>query len=183
MLGFFTLIHALLVLESLPLLNLRLLLLAIVMAFPLAKRRSRLWLFVSSLLLLVALLSWKRSTAATEREGDRVFTQLHRRDQANADHSTYRHHHDHQAYQHQHLHGMSNSSQLVKRDDEYSCKKGVPCKTEACCGSFLGTDTGTCGFGPTFCGSDCDSQCDAKPECGQYADPPGKSPWSPPLRA
>lgn len=63
--------------------------------------------------------------------------------------------------------------QLSKRDD-YACHKGVPCKTQACCGSFFGGDDGVCGFGETFCGSDCDSQCDAKPECGQYADPPGK---------
>ncbi|KAI1798649.1 chitotriosidase-1 [Daldinia bambusicola] len=68
-----------------------------------------------------------------------------------------------------------NATQLVRRGGgDYSCHVGVPCKTYACCGSFLGTDTGTCGFGPTFCGSDCDSQCDAKSECGQYADPPGK---------
>jgi len=40
-------------------------------------------------------------------------------------------------------------------------------------GSFF-DGVGTCGFGGAFCGSDCTSQCDAKPECGQYADPPGK---------
>ncbi|KAG8164746.1 hypothetical protein KVR01_005021 [Diaporthe batatas] len=67
------------------------------------------------------------------------------------------------------------TSQLMRRaGGDYSCKKGVPCKTQACCGSFF-DDVGTCGFGPTFCGSDCDSQCDAKPECGQFADPPGKT--------
>ncbi|KAI0024494.1 chitotriosidase-1 [Xylariomycetidae sp. FL0641] len=70
----------------------------------------------------------------------------------------------------------ANGSQLVRRDGgTYTCKKDVPCKTYACCGSFLGTDTGTCGFGDTFCGDDCDSQCDAKADCGQYADPPGKT--------
>jgi chitinase len=42
-------------------------------------------------------------------------------------------------------------------------------------GSFYGVDTGTCGFGDTFCGSDCVSQCDAKLECGADADPPGKT--------
>lgn len=86
------------------------------------------------------------------------------------------------------LYSTSNVT-LFKRD-QYACKKGTPCKTYACCGSFFGTDTGECGFGkfnlsmfdlvfndsigPTFCGTDCDSQCDAKSECGQYADPPGK---------
>ncbi|KAL2007609.1 hypothetical protein VTN00DRAFT_9047 [Thermoascus crustaceus] len=52
--------------------------------------------------------------------------------------------------------------------------KGVRCKKEACCGGFFGGDEGTCGFGPNFCGNDCDSQCDAKPECGQYAANPGQ---------
>lgn len=68
--------------------------------------------------------------------------------------------------------------ELIRRantTDPYKCTKDVPCHTEACCGSFGDTDIGTCGFGPTFCGDDCTSQCDAKPECGQYADPPGKT--------
>lgn len=64
---------------------------------------------------------------------------------------------------------------IFRRDnatlDPYHCTKTIPCHTEACCGSFMGTDTGVCGFGPSFCGEDCTSQCDAKPECGQYADP------------
>ena len=58
---------------------------------------------------------------------------------------------------------------------ESTCKKGVRCKLNACCGSFYGGDEGTCGFGPTFCGDDCDSQCDAKAECGKYADPSSMS--------
>lgn len=65
-----------------------------------------------------------------------------------------------------------NLSQLRHRandDDITTCKKGTKCKTEACCGSFQGTDEGVCGFGPDFCGDDCDSQCDAKAECGAYA--------------
>ncbi|KFA55929.1 hypothetical protein S40293_08857 [Stachybotrys chartarum IBT 40293] len=72
------------------------------------------------------------------------------------------------------LEDNDNATQLFWRQDggAYSCRRGVQCRTQACCGSFLGTDTGTCGFGPTFCGDDCDSQCDARPECGQYADPP-----------
>ncbi|KAJ5487608.1 hypothetical protein N7530_001908 [Penicillium desertorum] len=64
---------------------------------------------------------------------------------------------------------------LLRRLDPYSCTKDIPCHTEACCGSFFGGDVGTCGFGDTFCGSDCASQCDAKPECGMDANPPGKS--------
>lgn len=50
-----------------------------------------------------------------------------------------------------------------------TCKKGVRCKLTACCGGFFGGDEGTCGFGPDYCGDDCDSQCDAKAECGKYA--------------
>jgi hypothetical protein len=73
---------------------------------------------------------------------------------------------------------LRNASQVLRRADggTYTCKKGKPCKTYACCGSFFGGDEGVCGFGPTFCGDDCDSQCDAKPECGQFADPPGELP-------
>lgn len=64
---------------------------------------------------------------------------------------------------------------LTRRLDPYACTKSIPCHTNACCGSLFGGEAGTCGFGPTFCGSDCVSRCDAKPECGRYADPPGKT--------
>lgn len=30
-----------------------------------------------------------------------------------------------------------------------------------------------CGYGPTYCGDGCQSHCDAKAECGQYAEVPG----------
>ena len=49
--------------------------------------------------------------------------------------------------------------------DEFACKKGIPCKQFACCGGFNGGDTGECGLGPTWCGADCDSQCNARAEC------------------
>lgn len=65
-----------------------------------------------------------------------------------------------------------NVSQVARRADPYFCTKNIPCHTYICCGSFFGGDTGTCGFGPTYCGSDCVSQCDAKSECGKDADPP-----------
>jgi len=35
---------------------------------------------------------------------------------------------------------------LFKRDD-YACKKGKKCATNACCGSFFGGEEGVCGFG------------------------------------
>jgi len=36
---------------------------------------------------------------------------------------------------------------LVVRRDQYVCKKGTPCKTNACCGSFTEGNTGECGLG------------------------------------
>lgn len=32
-----------------------------------------------------------------------------------------------------------------------------------------------CGYGPTYCGDGCQSNCDAVAECGQYASPAGKT--------
>ncbi len=69
---------------------------------------------------------------------------------------------------------VNDANLTVFKRDQYACKKGTPCKTNACCGSFSGGDTGECGLGPAWCGSDCDSQCDAKAECGSWANPPGK---------
>lgn len=46
------------------------------------------------------------------------------------------------------------------------CNARQSCPTKACCSQF-----GFCGFGPTFCGSGCQRDCDARPECGQYALP------------
>ena len=70
---------------------------------------------------------------------------------------------------------IQDDNYTIFRRDQYACKKGVPCKQYACCGGFGGTDTGECGLGPTWCGADCDSQCDARAECGSWADPPGKT--------
>ncbi|KAI0132937.1 glycoside hydrolase family 18 protein [Xylariales sp. AK1849] len=63
--------------------------------------------------------------------------------------------------------GLGSSN--FRRADEYTCTADQPCSNGACCGSFLGTDTGTCGYGPTYCGTDCTSNCNATAECGQYA--------------
>lgn len=70
-----------------------------------------------------------------------------------------------------------NVSRLFRRSDldPYSCTKDIPCQTHACCGSFFGGEIGTCGYGDTYCGSDCVSNCNATAECGQHADPPGKT--------
>ncbi|KAF8908652.1 hypothetical protein CPB84DRAFT_1843537 [Gymnopilus junonius] len=48
-----------------------------------------------------------------------------------------------------------------------TCTPDIPCANAACCD---GT-TGLCGFGPSFCGAGiCTSNCDAKAECGPFAD-------------
>ncbi|KAL2757510.1 glycoside hydrolase family 18 protein [Sodiomyces alcalophilus JCM 7366] len=50
------------------------------------------------------------------------------------------------------------------------CSKDNPCvKPRACCNGV----SGFCGFEPSHCGSECVADCDAKADCGQYADPPG----------
>ena len=66
-------------------------------------------------------------------------------------------------------HTPSNESQLVKRDS-YSCGKGNPCANGACCGG-----SGYCGYGPTYCGEDCVSNCNAVAECGKFASPAEKT--------
>ncbi|CAI7636880.1 unnamed protein product [Penicillium crustosum] len=69
----------------------------------------------------------------------------------------------------------TNLSHFVRRDGGSSCTKEKPCSNGACCGPFYGTRTGTCGYGETFCGTDCTSNCDAKPTCGKDANPVGKT--------
>ncbi|KAG9571281.1 glycoside hydrolase family 18 protein, partial [Aureobasidium melanogenum] len=63
---------------------------------------------------------------------------------------------------------QSANASLIRRDD-YSCGPGNPCSNGACCGV-----SGYCGYGPTYCGSGCSSNCDATAECGQYAKEPGQ---------
>lgn len=48
--------------------------------------------------------------------------------------------------------------------ESYTCGPGSPCSNGACCGS-----SGWCGYGPTYCGDGCQSDCDATAECGEYA--------------
>lgn len=66
-------------------------------------------------------------------------------------------------------HGMSNVSELSRRDD-YSCGPGNPCSNGACCGA-----SGYCGYGSTYCGTGCTSNCNAVAECGIDASPAGKT--------
>ncbi|KAL7895963.1 glycoside hydrolase family 18 protein [Trichoderma sp. TUCIM 5745] len=46
----------------------------------------------------------------------------------------------------------------------YTCSKKEPCPNGACCGV-----SGWCGYGPTYCGKGCQSNCNAKAECGKFA--------------
>ncbi|KEY64330.1 hypothetical protein S7711_09875 [Stachybotrys chartarum IBT 7711] len=62
-------------------------------------------------------------------------------------------------------------------NDPYSCSEVKPCSNGACCPK----ETGYCNYGPDACGTNgqspndvCWSNCDAKAECGRFADPPNK---------
>lgn len=50
----------------------------------------------------------------------------------------------------------------------FQCGPNLPCSNGACCGG-----SGYCGYGPTYCGSGCVSNCGAVAECGQFAKTPG----------
>ncbi|KAM7215378.1 hypothetical protein V8F06_009239 [Rhypophila decipiens] len=50
---------------------------------------------------------------------------------------------------------------LQARED-YTCGPGRPCSNKACCG-----ESGNCGYGATYCGKGCTSNCDAVAECGK----------------
>ncbi|THX54883.1 glycoside hydrolase [Aureobasidium pullulans] len=62
--------------------------------------------------------------------------------------------------------GASNNT--LHSRDTYECSAEAPCSNGACCGG-----SGYCGYGPTYCGTDCVSNCDAVAECGQYAEVTG----------
>ena len=53
---------------------------------------------------------------------------------------------------------------------DFTCGPDKPCANHACCGV-----SGWCGYGPTYCGTGCQSNCNATSECGQYASTPGAS--------
>lgn len=56
----------------------------------------------------------------------------------------------------------SNATLLPR--DTFQCSQSKPCSNGACCGG-----SGYCGYGPTYCGSGCVSNCGAVAECGKYA--------------
>lgn len=53
----------------------------------------------------------------------------------------------------------------LTRRGVYSCSAKKPCENGACCGK-----SGYCGYGPVYCGDGCLSDCEAKAECGKYAE-------------
>lgn len=50
---------------------------------------------------------------------------------------------------------------------DYTCGPDSPCSNGACCG-----ESGWCGYGPTYCGDGCQSNCVATAECGEFAATP-----------
>lgn len=52
----------------------------------------------------------------------------------------------------------------LNRRDTYSCDANNPCSNGACCG-----ESGYCGYGDTYCGTGCVSNCDATAQCGKDA--------------
>lgn len=63
-------------------------------------------------------------------------------------------------------------SRLRSRADadrgEHACGPEQECDNGACCGK-----NNVCGYGPVYCGDGCQSNCDAKAECGEYAETTG----------
>ncbi|KAH8764925.1 glycoside hydrolase superfamily [Diaporthe sp. PMI_573] len=53
---------------------------------------------------------------------------------------------------------------LLQRHDALRCDNG-PCVDGSCCGK-----DGICGYGPTYCGDGCTSQCDATAMCGEFSE-------------
>ncbi|KAI2696119.1 CAZyme family GH18 [Penicillium roqueforti] len=64
---------------------------------------------------------------------------------------------------------VNNHVSISARDD-YSCSASNPCSNGACCGA-----SGYCGYGDTYCGKGCVSNCDAIAECGKYTQPANKT--------
>ncbi|KAK9413532.1 hypothetical protein SUNI508_11854 [Seiridium unicorne] len=55
----------------------------------------------------------------------------------------------------------------------YYCDADNPCDNGACCGVSDGETQGICGYGDTYCGDTCISNCTATAECGRYAETKG----------
>ncbi|KAK3177855.1 hypothetical protein K4F52_009407 [Lecanicillium sp. MT-2017a] len=69
------------------------------------------------------------------------------------------------------LNSASPAVRLATRaDDPYTCGPDRPCSNGACCGA-----SGNCGYAPAYCGTGCTSNCDAKAQCGEYAENSGET--------
>ncbi|KAF2223854.1 hypothetical protein BDZ85DRAFT_296016 [Elsinoe ampelina] len=55
----------------------------------------------------------------------------------------------------------SGQSTSAASSGDFTCGPNKPCGNGACCG-----ESGWCGYSPTYCGTGCQSNCDAKAECG-----------------
>ncbi|KAI9823661.1 MAG: hypothetical protein M1826_007679 [Phylliscum demangeonii] len=62
---------------------------------------------------------------------------------------------------------LRSNATLIRRQT-FQCSAAKPCSNGACCGG-----AGYCGYGPTYCGTGCVSNCNAAAECGQFAKTPG----------
>ncbi|KAG6238482.1 hypothetical protein E4U25_001673 [Claviceps purpurea] len=56
----------------------------------------------------------------------------------------------------------SRALKALQAREDYTCGPGRPCSNKACCG-----ESGNCGYGATYCGKGCTSNCDAVAECGK----------------
>ncbi|KAJ4199396.1 hypothetical protein NW767_008204 [Fusarium falciforme] len=66
--------------------------------------------------------------------------------------------------------GPDNGNSVQESGPDFTCSKDRKCSNGACCGK-----DNWCGYGPTYCGKGCQSNCDAFAECGQYAKKPGQT--------
>lgn len=77
---------------------------------------------------------------------------------------------------HIHLHHEGHENGIVETrlvqpgQGGYTCSMKQPCPNGACCGV-----SGWCGYGPTYCGKGCQSNCHAKAECGKFAPNAGQT--------
>ena len=60
--------------------------------------------------------------------------------------------------------GQTGGSSASSDSGDFTCGPGKECSNGACCG-----DSGWCGYGLTYCGDGCQSNCNAKAACGKDA--------------
>ncbi|RYP44871.1 hypothetical protein DL768_008713 [Monosporascus sp. mg162] len=66
--------------------------------------------------------------------------------------------------------GQVGASFAAASSSDFTCGPRKECSNGACCGV-----DGWCGYGPTYCGDGCQSNCNATAECGEFADVAGKT--------